>query len=755
MSCCPPPIDNQHVPCEKTTPDTMQGRDLSACIRKRDDGLSALHLIIDAIHCPSCIRQIEGGLKKMPGIKTARVTLATKRLYVVWDEQQISVLDIAGFLERLDFPPTPFNPELLAHARDKDDKDLLHAVAVAGFASANIMILSISVWSGQELGAATRDLFHWISALIALPAVAWSGRPFFRSAVGALRNRALNMDVPISLAVILAVVMSVVQTWNSAEHAYFDATVMLLFFLLIGRYLDRRMRTKAHSAAQNLLSLRALAAIVVKSDGTLCALPIEQIEPGMRVAVASGETIPVDGTLITAQTELDTALVTGESLPRAVRAGARVYAGTINRGPAIEIDVTARDDNTLLSEIIRLMETAQQGRAKYIRLADRAAQIYAPAVHGLSLLTFLGWFFIADVGWQVALLNAIAVLIITCPCALGLAVPTVQVVASGLLLKRGILIKSADGLERLALVDCVVFDKTGTLTEGQPRLKNSADIPAETLTQAAALALRSQHPLAQAVARAVPTPPPASNGVEETPGQGLRCHIDGQDIRMGKASWCRISDQEAEDFSTQTTDAKTESELWFRRGNDAPVHFVFEDRLRTDAMDAMATADQIMTKRCLLSGDHPNAVEQVARRLGFKHWIAAATPTDKITQLDQLADTGHRVLMVGDGLNDAPALSAASVSASPASGADISQMAADFIIQGQRLQPMIAAVTIARKTRALIFENFGLAVVYNLIAVPIAMAGLVTPLIASVAMSGSSLLVILNALRLKFNDHKE
>ncbi|WP_343565549.1 heavy metal translocating P-type ATPase [Kiloniella sp. b19] len=752
--CCSSQEGQQAEQTPQQPATSSSALDPSAYVRKSEDGLSSLHLIVDSIHCPSCIRQIEGNMKKLPGIKSARVTLATKRLAVTWDEEQTAATEITALLERLNFPPTPFNPELLSQAKDEEDKSLLRAMGVAGFASANIMILSISVWSGEELGSATRDLFHWISALIALPTVAYSGRPFFRSAFASIRAGSLNMDVPISLAVLLATIMSVVQTWHSEHEAYFDAGVMLLFFLLIGRYLDRRMRTKAHSAAQNLLSLRAVAATVLEQDGSTRSLPVEQIEPGMQVAVASGETIPVDGTITKGETELDTTLVTGESLPQSARQGDAVYAGTVNMGQPIEVHVTSRDEGTLLAEIVRLMEAAQQGRAKYIRLADRAAQIYAPAVHTLSLLTFLGWYFIGDASWQIALLNAIAVLIITCPCALGLAVPAVQVVASGILLKRGVLVKSADGLERLAAADTIVFDKTGTLTEGHPRLQNSDEISPVALAMAASLALRSKHPLARAVTLAAPDTQAAEN-VEEVSGQGLRCLVNGKEVRIGKREWCSISDEDALQFASKAADAESNSELWLRVEGENPVHFTFDDRLRLDAADTMKDADTLLSGRYLLSGDREKAVARVARTLGFGNWTATASPKDKISQLEQLAGEGRKVLMVGDGLNDAPALSAAYVSASPATGTDVSQTAADFIIQGRKLRPLMKAISVARKARYLIFENFGLALVYNLVAVPVAMAGLVTPLIASVAMSGSSILVIINALRLKLDDRDD
>ncbi|WP_417429617.1 cation-translocating P-type ATPase [Kiloniella sp.] len=743
MSKCCSDLNNPNV---ENQPEISASIDPTAYVYKNEIGLSQLHLIVDTIHCPSCIRLIEGNLNKMDGIETARVNLSTKRLYVLWDETKTSANAIVHKLDDLDFPPTPYNPALMSSASNKEDKTLLKAMGVAGFAAANVMLLSIAVWSGvDDMGPATRDLLHWVSGLIALPTVAYSGQPFFRSAIAALKTRSLNMDVPISLAVLLAVGMSVAETLQSAQHAYFDASVMLLFFLLIGRYLDRRMRSKAQSAAQNLLSLRAIAATIIKNDGTHASLPVEAVEPGMKVAIAVGEKIPVDGTVISGNSEIDSSLITGESLPQKVLVGDAVFAGTLNVSTPIEVEVTAQDDQTLLSEIVKLMETAEQGRAKYVRLADRAAQIYAPVVHILSALTFIGWWALGDGGWHLALMNAIAVLIITCPCALGLAVPTVQVVASGLLLRRGILVKAADGLERLADADVVVFDKTGTLTKGRPALTNKDTVSPSDLSLAASLALSSKHPLSKALVAAANTPVVKQDQVHEEPGQGLECYLNDNRVRIGNRSWCGIVDDD------QAPDDEV-SELWLSDSTGKKVRFTFEDQLKDDASAAIDYAQKHLKSVEILSGDRENPVKKAAKLLSIKKWIAGANPKDKISYLDSLADQDHKVLMVGDGLNDAPALASAFVSASPATASDISQTTADFIFQGNKLKPIVEAITVAKKARDLIFQNFGLAIVYNMIAVPLAMSGYVTPLIASLAMSGSSIVVTLNALRLRLSE---
>ncbi len=715
--------------------------DPAAYVREDADGTAELDLVVENLHCPGCIPRIEGAIKGLPGVLDARVNLTTKRLHLHWRPAEVGAGTLLGAVTRQGFHLAPYDPGALRGGNAEEAKALLRAMAVAGFAAANIMLLSISVWSGlvSDMGPATRGLFHWISALIALPAVAYAGQPFFRSALGALRGRRLNMDVPISLAVILATAMSLVETAGGGDYVYFDAAVMLLFFLLIGRYLDLRVRGQARSAAENLMLLHAQGASVMTADGTSRALPIAEIRTGMRVWVAAGERVPVDGRVELGRSEIDTSLVTGESLPRSVGLGAEIFAGTLNLSGPLEIEVTAAGEGTLLAEIVRLMEAAEQGRSRYVRLADRAARIYAPAVHILAAASFLAWFAFGGLGWQASLLVAVAVLIVTCPCALGLAVPAVQVAAVGRLLKKGVLVKSGDGLERLAQVDTVVFDKTGTLTQGRPELANRSDLTESELGLAAAIAAASRHPLARALCRAAGEVEPLKAEVREEPGLGLAAILDGRDVRLGSRTWCGVE---------VTENDAPESELWLAVPGRAPVRFAFRDALRADAAALVAWLKARGLAVELLSGDREAVAREVALTLGIERWAAARKPADKIARLEALAAEGRKVLMVGDGLNDAPALAAAFVSASPAQAADISQTAADFVIQGEGLSPLAEALRVGVTSRRLVLQNFALALGYNAVAVPLAMAGLVTPLIAALAMSASSIAVTLNALRL-------
>jgi len=702
-------------------------------------GLLRLDLVVEGVHCAACIRRIERALGRLPWVKEARVNLTTRRLAVAFEGDPARAPEIVTTVEGLGYRAVPFDPARLEGADAAAEKELLLCLAVAGFAAGNIMLLAVSVWSGHftGMGEATRTFLHWFQALIALPAIAFSGRPFFRSALSALRHGRTNMDVPISLAVILAPAVSLIETIRAGEHAYFDSAVTLLFFLLIGRYLDRRARGAARAAAARLLALRAQAVSRIEPDGTVRAVRPESLEPGQEILVATGERVGVDGAVVEGRGELDVSLVTGETVPQPVEPGARVFAGTLNLGAALRVRVSAVGEGTLLAEIVRLMEAAEQRRSRFVALADRVARLYAPFVHTLAALTLLGWL-LAGAGWHTAIMSAIAVLIITCPCALGLAVPAVQVIAAGRLMKGGTLVKSATALERFARVDTVVFDKTGTLTTGRMALAAIEGGERADLEAAARLARASRHPLARALAAAA-GPGPSASGVEEVAGRGLRlCTAEGE-WRLGRRGFAA----EVED------DGRPGAELWFARPGRPPVRFRFADPLRPDAAEVVAALRARGLSVELLSGDRRATVEAVAGRLGLEHWRAELAPAEKVARLEALARAGRRVLMVGDGLNDAPALAAASVSLSPASAADVSQTTADAVFQGQRLAPVLEVLEVARRAERLVRQNIAMSIAYNLCAVPLAVLGYVTPLLAAIAMSSSSLLVVGNSLRLQ------
>ncbi|WP_296763447.1 cation-translocating P-type ATPase [Sediminimonas sp.] len=693
-------------------------------------------LSLPTIHCSACISKVERALNAHPGVRDARVNLTLKRAQVD-AEPHVTAQELIATLDAIGYEAHELDPGTIAATQtDKAGRDLLMRLAVAGFAAMNVMLLSISVWSGAE--GPTRDMFHWISAAITLPTIAFSGQPFYRSAWAALRHGQLNMDVPITLAIVLAVVTSLWETSLSGEHAYFDAALALTFFLLAGRYLDHRTRAIARSAAEELAALEVPRAFVIR-DGDEVQVPVAELAVGDIVAVRPGGRMPVDGEIVEGTSELDRSLLTGETVPVFAGPGQAISAGEVNLTGPLRVRATAVGSDTSLHRMADLVAVAESGRSRYTSLADRAAKLYAPGVHILSALSFVGWFLYT---WDVrtALNIAAAVLIITCPCALGLAVPAVTTAASGRLFKRGMLIKHSTALERLAAVDTVVLDKTGTLTEGTPELTNLGDHARTDLEVALALAEASSHPLARALTQAVREAgiaPAEVTGVTEMPGYGTSGRWQGREVRLGRASWVG-----AAQGATQTA-------AWLSVAGEAPRAFTFTDRLRPGAEEAVQALTEAGKRVILISGDSSAAVEALARRLGIDHWLAEALPEDKLARVEQLAQEGRYVLMVGDGLNDTAALAAAHVSISPASALDAARVASDIVLLGGDLSPVAQALDTARSAIRRIRENFRIATVYNIVAVPLAVAGLATPLIAALAMSASSITVSLNALRLR------
>jgi P-type Cu2+ transporter len=733
LPCCS--IDGEYF-----QPYRLEGDEAERWISPAGPGLKRIEFLAPQVSRPSCISDIEAGMGAIAGVKQARVNLTARRVAIVYAEGEVEPQLLIDKLGELGYAARPFDPRETGLLKDDGEaKALLRAMAVAGFAAGNVMLLSVSVWSGAD--AATRDLFHWISAMIALPAVAYAGRPFFRSAINALRLGRTNMDVPISLGVLLASAMSLFETINGRDHAYFDASVMLLFFLLTGRYLDQLMRVKARSAIAQLVSLSAEGATVIGADGLRRFVPARDLKPGMSVAVAAGSRLPADGIVLDGSSDMDRSLLTGESAPEPVAAGSKVHAGELNLTGPLTVSVTAAGNDTFLSELVRLMSAAEQSQSRYIRIADRLARFYSPAVHLLAAITLAGWILLGH-GWHDSLMTAVAVLIITCPCALGLAVPAVQVVTSGRLFRSGIMIKDGAALEKLAAIDTVIFDKTGTLTRGEPQLVAPLMVSTETLAVAAGLAQASRHPLSRALVREVERrglAPAEISEASEQPGLGLSGKHRGEALRLGSRAWCGMEDA-AEDRGLL--------EFAFRRGARPPVVFQFEDRMRSDAAATIARLKERGLDVHLLSGDREAAVRRVAEELGIESAVWRASPQAKLAYVETLGKAGRKVLMVGDGINDAAALAAGFTSMAPSTASDIGRTAAETVFMGESILPVATAVEVSGKAQRVAKENFILAVGYNVLAVPLAMAGLVSPLVAAIAMSTSSIIVIANALRL-------
>ncbi|MCF6433622.1 heavy metal translocating P-type ATPase [Leisingera sp. MMG026] len=694
-----------------------------------------LALSLPGIHCQACISAVERELNAHPGIHSARVNLTLKRA-LIEAEPDLRAVDLIPVLQSIGYEAHELDLAALAATRnDKAGRDLLMRLAVAFFASMNVMLLSVSVWSGAS--DATRDMFHWISAAITFPAIIFAAQPFFANAWSALRVGRLNMDVPIVLALVLALVTSLWETSLSGEHAYFDAALTLTFFLLAGRYLDYRTRAVARSAAEELAALEVPRAIRLL-DGDEYEVPVADLAIGDLILVRPGGRMPVDGAIVEGRSELDRSLLTGETLPVFAEPGLAVSAGEVNLTGPLTIRATAVGEDTSLHRMTDLVAIAESGRSRYTSLADSAAKLYAPGVHILSALAFAGWYlWTFDI--RMALNIAAAVLIITCPCALGLAVPAVTTAASGRLFKKGMLIKHATALERLAEVDTVVFDKTGTLTAGTPQVTNLGDHARADLEIALALAEGSSHPLSVALSRAareIGIKPASVQEIAEVPGYGAEGLFRGARVRLGRAAWVGATQ------GSQTA-------AWLDSGAGAAKPLLFTDALRPGAAEAVQALKEAGKDVLLVSGDTTGAVEGLAGRLGIAKWVAEALPADKSARVQMLTEQGKKVLMVGDGLNDTAALAAAHVSISPASALDAARVASDIVLLGQDLSPIAEACSVAQKATRRIRENFRIATLYNVIAVPLAIAGLATPLIAALAMSTSSITVSLNALRLR------
>ncbi|MGA0604072.1 heavy metal translocating P-type ATPase [Caulobacter sp. KR2-114] len=697
-------------------------------------GRASLELLVPGARCAACMSKIERGVAALPGVAEARLNLSAHKLSVTFTGPAGDPTRLIDALDKLGYRAALYDPARAREAEDEEGRRLALALGVAGFGVGNAMMFTVPVWAGlfgQELEPATRTLMYWMAAIVATPCALYAGMTFFKSAWSSLRRGRANMDVPISIGVILTLIVSFSETLRGGRHAYFDAAVTLIFLLLIGRWLDHKLRSKAQGAARDLLALQSPIARRLDDAGAPRPTPIGEIVVGDRLAVAPGERVPLDGVVLSGVSTLDNALISGETAPAPAAPGTAVHGGAVNRDALLVVEVSARAEDSTLAAIARMMEAGAQAKSVYVRLADRAAAIYVPVVHSLALATFIGVWALG-LGAHEALMRAAAVLIVTCPCALGLAVPAVQIAASGRLFQKGVLVKSGAALERLAEIDHVVLDKTGVLTEGRPRL---VDAPPVVVARAALLARASRHPLARAVAAEAGLGLIADRCVE-TPGQGVEGVIDGRTARLGSAAFVGVATP------------GLETELWFDAGDGTKVRLVFADALRADARAAIDALKARGLTVEVLSGDGPEPVARACAAAGIESWSARLTPLAKSDTVKALQASGRKVLMVGDGLNDAAALALAHASMAPGAAVDAAQNAADLVFEGSGLMAVVAAVDVARAARRRSLENFGFSALYNLVAAPAAVFGLINPFVAAIAMSGSSLAVTLNALRM-------
>ena len=701
---------------------------LQTYVHTARDGMHRLQFMVEGVHCAACMARIEKAMNAVPGVAMARLNLSSKRLTLTWQGAMAVADEAITAANRAGYGLTPYTPDMLAGKAGAEEVFLLRCLAVAGFANMNVMLLSVSLWAGAA--GETRVLFQWLSALIVLPALAYAGRPYFSAAWVAVRHGRLGMEVPISVALVLTSAVSLYATLVGEGESYFESAMMLLFFLLCGRYLEARVRGKSRNAAEHLLGLQHTFVAVLGAKGAVTLMPSAEVPLGSHVLWRQGERLGVDGTVADVAS-VDTSVLTGESLPRSVAAGAAVQAGMVNRGASVQVTTTAVGQGTVLAELARLVDNATTVKNGYTRLADRVSRAYAPLVHTLAALTFAGGM-LAGLGAHESVLRAAAVLIVTCPCALALAVPTVQVALMGRLLRSGIIVKSGEALEKLAAITHVVLDKTGTLTLGKPQLVRGGTAAQRGL--AARMAIHSQHPLSVALAHhgEVVTPLPE---VDDVPGQGLTAVWKGETLRLGRAALCGVQEE----------GERVGPRVWFVQGKKPAVMFEFDDPLRPDAADAVAALRRMGVGVRVLSGDRDETVAAVAEVVGVEEAEGGADPQRKQAVLRALAEEGHHVMMVGDGLNDAPSLALAPVGVSFGQASDLAKISADIILQREQLMALPLLLRVGRVARRAMWQNVGMSLAYNVVTIPLAMAGFITPMWAALAMSVSSLTVVGNA----------
>ncbi len=717
-----------------------------------------INLLVEGIHCAACVWLIEQTLQRMPGVLSARVNLSARRLLVRWDNERIRLSRILEQLGRIGYKAVPYDPESAEGALKKQNRALLFRIVFAGFTMMNLLWISIALYSGADKGE-FRDMFHWIGFLLSTPTLFYSGWPFLQGAWTALRTRHLGMDLPIAIGAVITWLYSSWVTITAApgHEVYFDTVVNFIFVILVGRHLEAISKRHAVAATQRLLDLQPRVATLLEDDGER-TVAIRRVRPGDRVLVRPGDKIPVDGVVLEGDSQVDEAMLSGESHPVDKHPGDSVSAGTINRSGALVIEVTGTLRDTALGRIIHLVEEAQASKAPIQCTADLIVPWFVAATLGLAAVTFLIW--VGD-SFELALMAATSVLIITCPCAFGLATPMAIAVASGQGARHGILVKNGTALENLAYIDHFVFDKTGTLTLGAPRLvalHNASGLDDDRLLGLAAAAeQRSEHAIARAIleaaeARALPVTALGVQTFGNQAGQGIQAEVDGHALLLGTLDWLSAHDVAPDAgllkaAGALAADAVTVVHLALD-GRHAAL-FGIADELRPDAEALVRALREAGMRLTLLSGDRRATAEAIAQRLGGMEVIAEVLPEQKDQVIRQLQQDGHKVAMVGDGINDAPALIRADVGIAIGSGTDVSVESADIVLMGDELEKIHLASELSRRTIRTIRQNIGISIAYNAIMVPLAMAARITPLVAAISMPISSLLVIGNAARIR------
>ncbi len=732
---------------KKLKPEEEKLADIDEFIQEKN-GIFSVLTSIQGMHCAACVWLIESILKKQKNVTKARINLSKKTLFLEFignDKKYANQL--IDIIQKIGYKILPLDQQILNREEKKYDDSIVKSLAIAGFGMGNIMLFSLIFWlyPSSEIGENTKNLMQFFSSLIALPVIIFSSRPFFSSATKSIKAGFPNMDLAISVAIFLACLVSFLETFRNASHIYFDSAVMLIFFLLIGRYLDAKARRKAFNIAAEFSLLAASFGRVIEQNAVKI-IPSKKLKEGMILLVAAGEKIAADGVVIDGESNVDFAIINGESLPKKISVGNNVFGGTINLESPLKIKITKSPQNSLLAEIIALSEEVESQKNSYVRIADKLAKIYLPAVHILAIATFIFWL---KNGWEIAMMNATAVLIITCPCALALAVPIVQTILISNFIKKGVLVKSGEALEKLDQIDNIIFDKTGSLTIGEIKfseihaIKNGQKISLEqsqkklALKLAASLAQNSRHPISQAICQEF-RGELLTLKTAEIAGLGLIAEYENKPVKLGKEKFCETQKFQNDDCVMQT----------FLKYDEQDFVLTFADEIKQDALETILELKKISRNIILLSGDNEKNVRKIATEIGISEFYYEKNPLEKVTFLQQLKAKKQNILMIGDGLNDAPSLALADVSISFSKASDISQNIADIVIQGKNLMPIFGVIKSAKKSLKLMRQNLAIALIYNILAIPFAITGQVIPLIAAAAMSSSSLIVLLNSFRI-------
>jgi len=716
----------------------------------------SIHLLVEGIHCAACVWLIEHSLAKQDGVVSADVNLTSKRLWLKWDNSRTHLSTILKALGDIGYSAIPFDADTAEGALAKRHRSLLYRMAFAGFAMMNLMWISIALYSGADEGE-FKNWFHWIGFLIATPTLFYAGFPFLRNALLGLRRRYLTMDLPIAIGASATYAYSTYITVTGSNHGdvYFDTVVNFLFVILVGRYLEAISKRQALSATSRLLELQPKLATVI-TDGKAKVLPIRAVQRGDFVLVKPGEKIPVDGVIVDGQSAVDESMLTGESLPVVKNLTDKVVAGSINGEGAFTVKAEQILKNTALSKIVTLMEDAQASKAPIQCTADRIVPWFVVITLSLAALTFIYWY---QFDFEQALLAATSVLIITCPCAFGLATPMSVAVATGVGASEGILVKQGAALEYLSKVTHFVFDKTGTLTKGELQLVTiepfsqlSSD---DLLLLAASVEQNSEHGIAKAILKAASEADldvlPLSH-FSSSPGQGIQAVINNQHVLVGTSAWL-ISEGIIENKSWKTKIDALEVQgiscIFIAVDDEVEGLIGFADQLRDDARDMILSLQKQGVNITVLSGDKKSVVNAITADLGDIKRQAEVLPKDKADVVRALQQQGEIVAMVGDGVNDSPALIQSNVGIALASGTDVSIESADIVLSHNELHKVLEARGLARQTLRTVKQNIMLSITYNIIMVPLAMMALVSPIVAALTMPISSLLVIANAARIK------